>query len=340
MKTIKNLILTSALLCLGIPSFAQQQEGYHITGKVTHDFEGYIYLSNDQISDSTKVVNNEFIFRGKVAYPIETRIHTKNGPVTSDLYLENSDMSIQISIKENITRIVSITGNETILVLEGLERFFEENEDVDDFSTVFYGKLETIITDNPKSQFSGELLSDVIMDPIFTFEESMSLYSKLDSTTQTRGCIISLKKSLEKLKNTRIGSTLADFALTDKDEKLISTTNFRGKLVLVEFWASWCAPCRKTNPLLAEIYDDFSTKGFDIFGVSLDSHKERWLNAMEKDGVQWTNTRAKEGYENEVIEMLKVQYLPSNYLLDKEGKILAINIKPEALKKMLTELLE
>jgi len=203
---------------------------------------------------------------------------------------------------------------------------------------LFYTKLDSVFTKNPKSQFSGELFSDVILDPVFTFQEAMSLYSVIDSTVQQKSTIQSIKESLERLKTQRIGTKFQNFSLQDKDGKMLNTLDFNKEYLLIEFWASNCLPCRKANPELVKIYHKYKTKGFDVFGVSTDRSKEAWLKAVEKDGLQWTQTITADGYNDKVLEDLKIQYMPSNYLIDKDSNILAINITPKALNEKLNEL--
>jgi thiol-disulfide isomerase/thioredoxin len=190
------------------------------------------------------------------------------------------------------------------------------------------------------NQFCGNVLSDIAMDPILTYEQIYSLYSKLDKTAQKKETKESINASLDKLKNIKVGSQFKHFELPVKKGNLINTSELKYKILLVEFWASWCRPCRQDNPKLLEIYKTYNDSSFEIFGVSLDTDKEAWMQAIEKDSLIWVNTIAQEGWNNQVLKSLGIQYIPSNYLIDKNGNILAINISPDDLEKKLSELLK
>lgn len=339
MNTTRLIIALVCVLVSGSLS-AQNPSGFTIKGSIANGYEGYLYLSQEKYTDSVLVEENQFEFSGSVAYPTEARFHVKGGPSAGGIYLENRSMQVTLSVRDNVTFVESIEGNNTQRILQELTAFYEENEENENLIPMLYQRLETIIQNDPKSQFSGELLSDVITDPIFSFEEANSLVTKLDSTTQTQYAMNSIKESLDKLKNMKIGTAFPGLSLPDQQGKSVSTSDYSGKILLVEFWASWCAPCRKTNPELVAIHKEFANSGFDILGVSLDKDREDWIRAMEKDGLTWENTLAKEGFDNPMIKQLKIQYVPSNYLIDKEGNILGINLKPKALRKKLNELLE
>ena len=336
----KHLFLCIMCMLFSVSLSAQSNPGFTIKGRIEGGYEGYLFLSQENHTDSVMVKDNRFSFTGSVAYPTEAHFHIKGGPSAGGFYLENRDMRVTVSIKKQVTFLESIEGNHTQSILEELSSFYEANEDNEDMLPLLYQRLETIIVNDPKSQFSGELLSDVITDPLYSFEEAMSLVTKLDTTTQTQYAMTSIRQSLEKLKSMKVGTALPAFGLPDQQGKMVSTKDFTGKLLLVEFWASWCAPCRKTNPELVAIHKDFATSGFEIMGVSLDEDREDWLRALEKDGLTWQNTLAEQGINSPSLKQLKIQYVPSNYLLDQKGNILGINLKPKTLRRKLKELLE
>lgn len=334
---IKNL--TAILFVLISVNCLSQTKSFKIKGTVTNDYEGYIYLSYGEKKDSAIVQNKAFVFEGKVNFPIESRLHIKNGLSTDNLYLENSLMKIEVTINGTVTYINTIKGNKTKKIEADLKKYFQKTASEPEFASKLYNKLDSIFIENPRNQFCGMVLSDIAMDPILTFDQVSSLLSKLDQTVQNKATIESLKASLAKLKNIKIGTKLKPFELPDTNENQINISDFKNKILLVEFWASWCAPCRQSNPELRKIYDSYKHMGFEIFGVSIDSDKNAWLKAIEKDGLSWVNTIAKEGCNNKVMKSLGIQYVPSNYLIDKNGNILAINIKPIELKKKLDEIL-
>lgn len=152
---------------------------------------------------------------------------------------------------------------------------------------------------------------------------------------------LAAKKLAEEMKDLQPGKTAPAFAQPDSSGKLISLSAFRGKIVLVDFWASWCMPCRQENPHLIRAYEKFKQKGFEIFSISVDDAARRaeWLNAVRTDNMQWTNVNdLKGGDKNEAALLYHVQTIPQSYLLDRDGKILAVNLRGEDLDKKLEEL--
>jgi thiol-disulfide isomerase/thioredoxin len=105
--------------------------------------------------------------------------------------------------------------------------------------------------------------------------------------------------------------------------------------VLIDFWASWCGPCREENPNVLKAYRQYHSKGFTILGVSLDDNKEKWLEAVRKDGLPWTQVSDLRGWKNAVAVLYGVQGIPMNYLVDKDGKIMAKGLRGEDLDKTL-----
>lgn len=123
--------------------------------------------------------------------------------------------------------------------------------------------------------------------------------------------------------------------MLDPKGKVVSTNQFRGSIFLIDFWASWCKPCREEFPDLINVYDSYKDKGFEILGVSVDTSRDAWLNAMEKDGLPWKNVIAERGLKNEVPLQYNVYAIPTNFLIDKEGFIIAMDISIEKLEVFL-----
>lgn len=136
---------------------------------------------------------------------------------------------------------------------------------------------------------------------------------------------------------TGIGAT-PDFAVADISGKMVKLSDLRGKYVLVDFWASWCVPCRKENPNVVKAYQTYNNKGFEIVGISLDTKKDLWLKAIEKDSLTWSHVSDLKGWESGVVKEFGVAVVPTNFLVDRNGKVIANNLREEALQEKLKEL--
>jgi peroxiredoxin len=138
-----------------------------------------------------------------------------------------------------------------------------------------------------------------------------------------------------------IGRQAPEISLPDTEGRTVKLSSFRGKYVLVDFWASWCGPCRRENPNVVDAYNQFKNKNFTVLGVSLDrpGQKENWIKAIREDKLTWTHISDLKFWQSEVVPVYQVGSIPFNVLVDPDGKIVAENLRGNALGQKLQEVL-
>ncbi|HHZ64767.1 MAG TPA: AhpC/TSA family protein [Flavobacteriales bacterium] len=148
----------------------------------------------------------------------------------------------------------------------------------------------------------------------------------------------SLHARIVQLSRLAVGSEAPQLLLNDPDGQTVSLSSLRGKVVLIDFWASWCKPCRFENPNVVKIYEEFHDKGFEIYGVSLDKQKQAWVAAIQQDGLEWIHVSDLGFWQSAAVKLYDINSIPQTYLIDEEGIIIAKGLRSPALKAKLTEI--
>ncbi|MDN5288119.1 MAG: AhpC/TSA family protein [Mucilaginibacter sp.] len=199
-------------------------------------------------------------------------------------------------------------------------------------------RLGVFIKQHPDAFASLYLLNNMIT--VIPAEKAQFYYNELGKSYKTTSYSQSILKAIDAKKVTAIGKMAPDFEQPDTIGKMIKLSDFKGKYVLLDFWASWCVPCREENPNLVKAYAQYKDKGFTVLSVSLDQpgKKAAWLNAIHHDQLTWTQVSDLKFWNNAAAKLYGIQAIPQNFLLDKDGKIIAVNIKGEELDKKLQEI--
>lgn len=205
-----------------------------------------------------------------------------------------------------------------------------------------YSRVENMVKEYADKNPNSYAAPFVVMNNVFYMDPLIysPIYTKFSSEVKNSSFGKALGKKIEVLAKTATGKQAPDIVGKDPQGNEISLINVKGKVTLIDFWASWCGPCRKENPNVVKIYAKYHDKGFNIFGVSLDEDARAWQMAIEKDGLTWNHVSDLKGWQSSYAKDYGVQAIPQTILIDAEGKIIARNVFGDELDARLSELLK
>lgn len=314
-----------------VATLSLAEEGYVLNGTIRGNYSGYIYLSYGNVKDSALVQNNSFRFIGRVDKPVKAWLNLRPYANIVWVFLENSaitmegDFSTTIQRGEqiNLYRVTNISGSYSQKILDYYRSFCNENRDKEDFNTLHLQELKRMFTQNPASPVTGWILGDLATNrPTYTYTEFTDLYALLDTTAMHDYDLRMIKTGLRTMAKYGRGERFLAFELPNQYEQLVKSKTFIGKIVLFDFWASWCGPCRAKHPDLIKLQNKYEGKNFTVISISIDKDKIAWLNAIVKDGLSWENLL---DTESKTINELGIQAIPFSYLVDETGNILEVN---------------
>ena len=310
--------------------------------------------------DSTFIINEKFRFDGDFKSPTITAIYIDKTKDYLFLWVENKKMTLS-GVKGKLNK-ASITGSKTQKDFESYNRLLEPiTQKRDSIANIFrnpnisdsikdaslestqkamekLAKQElTIISDfiirNPDSYLSISILKHTKKG--LGKQRTQELYSYMDTKLKQTDEGIKIAEFLKLNNNVKIGNPYIDFTQENSEMKSVRLSESLGKYTLLEFWASWCLPCRETNPDLVKLYKEYEPKDFQVVGVSLDSKKEAWIKAIKKDKLPWINLSDLKGRDNKVAITYDVGGIPDNFLIDPNGVIIGRDLTiPELTKKL------
>lgn len=365
--------IRTAILCLILPVYTfAQGDPFTITGKINPSHNGEIVSlayakDNKTIKDTAFVKDGAFTISGETGTPAVAYVRVgKVQPANViDFYLAKGITTITTT---DSLKFAAITGNKAAedysrlsAVLKPLltqrmayiikYQAIPAAEKKDAAATAIVSKLEAIssqtnkaiydfIDKNPDSYVSLDYL-EKISGAAINYAETLPKFNKLSDELKNSASGKTFKEKILKSKNMSIGAKALSFeSLTPERKKLgLQEVLSTGKYTLIDFWASWCGPCRKENPNVVNAYTAYHEKGFNILSVSLDNNEGNWKAAIAKDGMPWYHVSGLQGWKEPVAVLYGISAIPQNVLVDSKGTIVATNLRGEALLTRLNQLM-
>jgi len=341
------------------------QSGYKVTGTIEGMPDGKAFIAN---YDGTKIdtlaksdiTNGAFEFTGKVSEPTGAFIMVVGQRFSLPIMLENANITVNAGQAG-----LNVTGSEgqkiydqfmalNMSIQQEQQKLMPEfqaanqagdqakmQEIQDQFQKVVeaaQAKQLELLKANPDSYVSTFVIVSEMGQ--MEYEQLKEKYALLGEKAKATAHGKAIAAQIAKLESTAIGQIAPNFTVTTPEGESISLYDIKGKVKLVDFWASWCGPCRGENPHVVEIYKEYHPKGLEIFGVSLDNNKEAWVKAIADDGLVWKHGSDLKGWQSAPAKLYSVTGIPHTILLDENNKIIAKNLRGDELKQKIAELLK
>ena len=330
---------------------------------ITLNIEGYsdstvFYLSIPEKGikiDSAYLINNKLEIKTEVTEPTFLLLDTGfiNPESFEFVFFWFDNNSVHIKARKEELKYADITGTilqeEASLLeknkkpinleIDSLNNISQENNNsskIRELHNILLTEDTIFIRNHPNSIHSAFLLS--FLTERIPKENILSLHDNLSDSIKKTKYAKTVFKSMTLGEDFKIGDIAENFELPNLEGKLVSLNDYRGKYVLMEFWASGCGPCRQENPNLLKNYKRYNGEGFEILSITVDRNKEKWENAVKKDSMIWKTVGDLEGMNGDVVMTYKITYIPKNYLINPDGIIIAENLRGDKLGEKLNEI--
>ncbi len=362
MKKLLVILFVSSILA----SCSSSKDQFKITGTVKGVDTGMIYLQKSEMDqwvnvDSVKLSKGEFTFSGKVDNPEMWHIAMSGNQVILPVFVENAPIQIQIfpdSLeKSTVTGSAThdfyqqyVTMNDAINVkMEDAyiawKKAKEANDTIgmernDSISNLLDAEMKKQLQEFAKTNNKTVVAPYLVIKNSWQFElpELEELANVMDTSLNKSQYMQALQNRVAILKSVTVGQIAPDFTMNDTAGNPVTLSSLKGKVLLVDFWASWCGPCRAENPNVVKAYKAYSNKGFDVLGCSFDKNREKWIQAIKDDNLTWGHVSDLKYWSNAAGKLYGINSIPANVLLDKDQKIIARNLRGEELMKKLEEI--
>lgn len=363
MKNFLVLILVVALFA------CSQETGFKINVNLEGS-EGQVLLEERVAGawvsiDTADVVDGTAILEGEVSIPSTYYLSVVGQRSKTIVFVENAKMSVTGKVDSlNLVNVEgSLTQDEYNVLNEKIQEvskkymaLYQESREANaagdtekgaalmEEVNVLYESVgvmqEDFVKENPASYATPHFLSSLQYGK--DVNELDAMVNALDPKLQTVPSIVDLKKRIAQLKTVAVGQIAPDFTQNDANGNPVKFSDIYSKneLTLIDFWASWCGPCRQENPNVVAVFNDYKDKGFNVFGVSLDRDKDKWLQAIEDDKLAWDHVSDLAYWSNAAAKLYAVNSIPSSLLVDKTGKIVAKNKREAELREAVAEFLD
>lgn len=343
--------------------------GFKIIGNIEGLKDGKVYLYKyvkDEWMpvDTVKSVQGSFMFMGRVEIPEMYRIEINDTLPNMAIFVENDEINLvgkvdslsnyKVAGSKSHEEYESFWGSQKVysVRMDSIENAWKAAKERKDDKTadkldqkmddIWNSQTESIrkhVLNNNKSVVSAYLAWSRLASNS-SLEQLKEIKGKLDTSLGKSIYLGLLDNYIATIQKTEIGQPAIDFSMETPDGKVLQLSSLYGKYLLVDFWASWCSPCRAENPNVVKVFNKYKDKSFDILGVSFDKDKAKWLKAVKDDNLSWNHVSDLKGWGNAAGKEYGIRSIPSNILLDPKGVIIAKNLRGEDLEKKIKELIK